>query len=130
MNIFLQPSISNISQDDPHQTVNLASHPNKHANYKIAGRELPQIINRLDALMLVLKRCSGDQCRDPWGQLHPKGLVKSLADALDEGFDDFYEKQPKVSFSSCEIYYTIEAEGPQQFDVYGGSQKRWSDFWA
>ncbi|KAJ6160400.1 hypothetical protein N7470_003796 [Penicillium chermesinum] len=118
-------------KDDPHQTVNLAANPNQHANYKVANRELPQIINRLDALMLVLKRCSGDQCRDPWGQLHPKGYVKNLADALDPGFDEFYEKQPKVSFSSCETYYTIDAEGPQKFDVYGGgTEKKWFDFWA
>ncbi|CAI7597267.1 unnamed protein product [Penicillium viridicatum] len=109
---------------DPHQTVNLGTHPAKHPNYKIANRELPQIIARLDALMLVLKSCEGDACRYPWRQLHPAGKVNSLADALDSGFDTFYANQPKVSFSSCEHGYIISAEGPQTFNSYGASTKR------
>jgi N-acetylglucosamine-6-sulfatase len=100
--------------------VNLGTDPAKHTNYKIANRELPQIIARLDALMLVLKSCEGDACRYPWRQLHPAGEVNSLADALDYGFDIFYTDQPKVSFSSCEDGYMISAEGPQNFSIYGG----------
>ncbi|KAJ5099938.1 hypothetical protein N7532_006939 [Penicillium argentinense] len=113
-------------KDDPHQTVNLAAHPNKHANYKIANRELPQIINRLDALMMVLKSCEGDSCRDPWGQLHPAGQVTNLAEALATGFDEFYENQPKVSFTACEHGYIKESEGPQEYNAYkgGNNQKR------
>ncbi|OQD78142.1 hypothetical protein PENDEC_c001G01799 [Penicillium decumbens] len=110
-------------KDDPHQTVNLAAHPAKHTNYKIANRELPQIIPRLDALMMVLKSCDGDACRYPWRQLHPAGKVNSLAEALAPGFDEFYAKQPKVSFSACELGYIIASEGPQKFDVYGGGEK-------
>ncbi|KAJ5493578.1 Alkaline phosphatase-like alpha/beta/alpha, partial [Penicillium fimorum] len=108
---------------DPHQTVNLGKHPAKHT-YKIANRELPQIIARLNALMLVLKSCEGDACRYPWKQLHPAGKVNSLADALDSGFDTFYENQPMVSFSSCQGGYIISAEGPQKFNSYGTSSKR------
>ncbi|KAJ5422872.1 Alkaline phosphatase-like alpha/beta/alpha [Penicillium cf. griseofulvum] len=114
-------------KSDPHQTVNLGTHPAKHS-YKIAKRELPQIIARLDALMLVLKSCEGDACRYPWKQLHPAGKVNSLVDALDSGFDTFYANQPKVSFSSCEGGYIISAEGPQKFNSYGASSKRgWLD---
>jgi hypothetical protein len=71
--------------------------------------------------MLVLKSCEGDACRYPWRQLHPAGKVNSLADALESGFDTFYENQPKVSFSSCEKGYIISAEGPQKYHVYGAT---------
>lgn len=111
-------------KSDPHQTVNLGTNSARHPNYKIAERELPQIIARLDALMLVLKSCEGDACRYPWRQLHPAGKVNSLADALDPGFDTFYKNQPKVSFSSCEDGYIISAEGPQDFVSYGATEKR------
>ncbi|KAI9929343.1 hypothetical protein MW887_000811 [Aspergillus wentii] len=105
---------------DPAQTVNLAANTAKHADYKIANRGLDQIIPRLDALMMVLKSCTGDACRDPWKQLHPGGKVQSLPDALDASFDGFYSRQPKVSFSSCEPGYLISREGPQKYNVYGG----------
>lgn len=103
----------------------MAAHPAQHADFKIAGRAIPQIINRLDALMLVLKSCEGDACRYPWHQLHPAGKVGKLADALATGFDNFYENQPKVSFSSCEKGHIITAEGPQKFDVYGAEKRSW-----
>lgn len=106
--------------------MNLAVHPTQHAAFKIAGRDLSHIINRLDALMLVLKSCGGDACRHPWRQLHPAGKVGNLADALATGFDRFYENQPKVSFSSCEKGYIISAEGPQKFDVYGVEKRGWN----
>lgn len=112
-----------VLQGDPHQTVNLAAHPHKHSNYKIANRRLPQIFNRLDALMMVLKSCKDDACRYPWRQLHPDGEVEMLADALNSKFDAFYEKQPKVSFSKCQLGYHIASEGPQKFDVFGGGKK-------
>lgn len=104
--------------------MNLGTDPAKHPSYRIANRGLLQIIERLNALMLVLKSCEGDACRYPWRQLHPAGKVNSLADALDSGFDTFYKNQPKVSFSSCEDGYIISAEGPQDFMSYGASEKR------
>ncbi|KAE8393141.1 alkaline-phosphatase-like protein [Aspergillus alliaceus] len=106
-------------KDDPLQTTNLASKINAHQSYTIANRHLGQIIPRLDALMMVLKSCNGDSCREPWRQLHPKGSVNNLADALDEGFDEFYSNQPKVKFSECSLGYHIYAEGPQEFNIYG-----------
>ncbi|CAI7611209.1 unnamed protein product [Penicillium manginii] len=109
-------------KDDPFQTVNLAAHPNKHANFKIANRRLAQIISRLDALMMVLKSCGGDSCRDPWGQLHPGGQVTTLSEALAPAFDTFYQNQPKVYFSACELGYLIASEGPQEFNAYHGEQ--------
>ncbi|KAB8218769.1 alkaline-phosphatase-like protein [Aspergillus novoparasiticus] len=127
-------------KDDPLQTTNLASNISAHQSYTIANRQLGQIIPRLDALMMVLKSCNGDSCREPWRQLHPKGYVNNLADALDSGFDEFYANQPKVSFSECSLGYHIYAEGPQEFNIYGSgstgkrseggyvSVKRWGFF--
>lgn len=63
--------------------------------------------------MLVLKSCKGQTCVRPWKFLHPEGNVESLQDALNEKFDNFYEKQVKVSFDHCEEGYIIAAEGPQ-----------------
>lgn len=115
--------------------MNLAAHPNKHANYKVANRELPQILKRLDSLMMVLKSCEGDSCRDPWGQLHPAGQVTTLAEALASGFDEFYENQPDVAFSACEHGYIVASEGPQKFNVFrGGHNERrgwgWDTFFS
>lgn len=43
----------------------------------------PQLANRLDALLLVLKTCRSESCRDPWRVLHSHDpSVKTLADAL------------------------------------------------
>jgi hypothetical protein len=44
--------------------------------------------------------------------LHPKGNVKTLHDALEKRFDEFYEKQEKVYFERCEKGYIKEREGP------------------
>jgi hypothetical protein len=43
-----------------------------------------QLVNRLDALLVVLKSCRAETCRDPWRVLHPyDDDIKTLADALD-----------------------------------------------
>ncbi|KAF9887356.1 hypothetical protein FE257_010351 [Aspergillus nanangensis] len=107
-------------KNDPHQTTNLAA--TQSQTFTLANRPLSQILLRLDALMMVLKSCTEDSCRDPWRQLHPGGKVNSLADALDTSYDGFYSNQPKVSFSQCSLGYHIWAEGPQKFNVFGGGQ--------
>ncbi|KMU82066.1 arylsulfatase [Coccidioides immitis RMSCC 3703] len=105
---------------DPGQIKNLAADPVLASKHKIRGRPYEQIVNRLDALMMVIKSCKGNECVEPWKSLHPEGNVSSLKDALHHRYDDFYEKQPKVSFSSCELGYIKEAEGPQVANVYKG----------
>lgn len=80
---------------------------------QILGRSLSQAINRLDALLLVLKSCQGATCIDPWDVLQPADSVRSLQDALDEQYDGLYDNQPQVSFDWCDAGYIIEAEGPQ-----------------
>ncbi|KAL3476923.1 alkaline-phosphatase-like protein [Aspergillus californicus] len=105
-------------KDDPLETVNLAANISQHESYSIADRPLQQIFQRLNGLMMVLKSCNEDSCRDPWAQLHPGGAVNSLADALNPSYDRFYANQPRVSFSECSLGYHIWAEGPQEFNVF------------
>jgi hypothetical protein len=53
---------------------------------------------------LVLKSCKGTQCIDPWRSLHPGGDVRTLENALETKFDEFYEqKQVKIKFDRCEL---------------------------
>ena len=82
---------------------------------------LKQLEDRLDTLLLVLKDCKGDTCRQPWKALHPPGGVNSLRDALKEEFDQFYgRKQKRVKFQECTPGYLPAQEGGIGFEVYGG----------
>ncbi|GME62001.1 Arylsulfatase precursor protein [Neofusicoccum parvum] len=108
---------------DPGQIYNLAAaNSSASSTYQLAGRSLSDVLSRLDALVLVLKSCKGIQCTEPWNELHPGGNVRTLTDALDAKYDDFYTAQPKVSFTSCEPGYIISAEGPQEFNQYSGAK--------
>lgn len=60
---------------------------------------LVRLQHRLDALLLVLKSCSGDTCRTPWKSVFPDGSVSSLQTALAEEFDGYFEALPKVQYS-------------------------------
>ena len=74
---------------------------------------LPHIIARLDALMLVLKTCKADTCRNPWLTLHPEGDVHNLTEALNPQYDYFYEvKEHRVQFKECVPGYLIDNELP------------------
>ncbi|PWY65625.1 arylsulfatase [Aspergillus sclerotioniger CBS 115572] len=95
---------------DPYQMNNL--YP-RLGSVELLGRSLSRVIDRVDALLLVLKSCQGNTCIQPWRVLHPDGSVDSLRDALDLKYDGFYTIQPKVSYSACENGYIIAAEGPQ-----------------
>lgn len=86
----------------------------------ISGVSLPKVVSRLDALLFVLKSCDGGTCQEPWKQLHPKGNVRSLQDALDPKYDKFYDEQTAVDFSFCWNGYWPEAEGPM-FEEAGKS---------
>ncbi|KAJ5808977.1 hypothetical protein N7474_010246 [Penicillium riverlandense] len=100
---------------DPYQLHNLYP-SNSRANSmepRILGRRLSEAINRLDALLLVLKSCKGISCIEPWNVLQPDDSVRTLRDALDVEYDSFYSQQPTVSFDWCDAGYVIEAEGPQ-----------------
>jgi N-acetylglucosamine-6-sulfatase len=106
-------------QNDQYQMNNL--HPGRLTtqaeddSQKILGRPISQLLNRLDAVLLVQKSCKEGQCRKPWDQLHPGGQVKNLKDALDHKLDEQYAKYPKVEFDRCftDPVYHPWAEGPQ-----------------
>ncbi|KAM0289125.1 hypothetical protein ACHAO9_006345 [Fusarium lateritium] len=99
---------------DPGQLNNLFTRDDEVTVSKsLLGTTTRQVLNRLDALMLVLKSCKGNTCIEPWKILHPAGGVTSLEDALKKEFDSFYEAQVKVQFDRCEAGYLVEAEGPQ-----------------
>lgn len=100
------------SQTDPGQMHNLYP-TTKTSPVKLLGHDISLVIHRLDALMMVLKSCTGTTCIEPWKTLHPAGDVTSLSDALRVHFDAFYEEQVKVAFNRCELGYIIDAEGPQ-----------------
>ncbi|PTB69211.1 Arylsulphatase [Trichoderma citrinoviride] len=110
------------TQADPGQVHNLLS-PGKSlvdAAVTIGGEQWPleKVVDRLDALMMVLKSCKQQTCIHPWKSLHPSGDVQNLHDALSTEYDEFYRSQVKVSFTSCESGYILESEGPQAFSTY------------
>ncbi|KAJ5290722.1 uncharacterized protein N7443_010975 [Penicillium atrosanguineum] len=100
---------------DPYQLYNLYPHgaQTDDGEPRILGRSLSQAVNRLDALLLVLKSCQGGTCIEPWNVLQPENPVRSFRDALDKHYDAFYRAQPRVSFDWCAAGHIVEAEGPQ-----------------
>jgi arylsulfatase len=94
---------------------------------KLLGRDINQLISRLDALLLVLKSCKGSECTLPWQVLHPDKKVTSLPQALQPKFDEFYAAQPDISFSACELGYLLESEGPQEGYAYRRNE-HWSNW--
>lgn len=85
----------------------------------IMDTTVEQLALRMDALLFVQKSCAGVTCRKPWEALLPGEGVSSLAEALDEKYDGFFEDVPKVSFTSCEGGNYVWAEGPQFEDWTG-----------
>lgn len=110
--------------EDPYEVRNLLDANGRHAAqanaFHIAGRSLEQIVARLDALLVVLKTCVRETCREPWRALHPQGDVTSLHDSLAPHFDAFYAGQPRVHFTKCELGYIAESEGPNYVNQFGG----------
>lgn len=107
---------------DPYQIDNLLDPKKTEGSVgpasTILGRDIATLADRLDALMLVMKSCKGNACVEPWRRIHPRGDVHSLSAALSPKYDAFYAQQPKVSFSSCEAGYILDAEGPQAARVF------------
>ncbi|CEL11050.1 hypothetical protein ASPCAL14157 [Aspergillus calidoustus] len=111
--------------NNDHELYDLKTDPYEMNNIYTSAPQT--LLNRLDALLLVLKSCAGVTCIKPWAELHPDGSVESLSDALSPKYDSFYESLPKVSYSVCEDGYIVVAEGPQwgDFEVAGsGSDAR------
>lgn len=102
-------------QEDPFQVNNLLSPETNSTPPVLVG----QLVNRLDALLMVLKSCREDECSHPWKQLHPEGNVHTLSEAMNSLYDSFYESQPKNKFDACTAGYFPWLEGPQDYIPYG-----------
>ena len=89
------------------------------SNSTLLSRPIPNLLDRLDALTLVLKTCKGESCYDPWGALDPSGATTTLRDALDPKYDSFYAKQNKVGWDQCAAGYIKENEGPIDYMTFG-----------
>lgn len=76
-----------------------------------------RLLDRLDALTVVLSYCRGWQCGDPWGVLHPDGGVLSLDDAMNPYFDPYYAALPKFKYKRCATSYD-----PRNEDSWWGTE--------
>jgi hypothetical protein len=88
---------------DPYELLNIAHAANS-----------TQLVNRLNALLMVTKSCEQNSCRDPWSLLKPDGVpnLKSLTQAMDTKYDDFFANFEKVSFDTCLIIQLEANETP------------------
>jgi hypothetical protein len=62
----------------------------------LLGYAIEKVAQRLDALVLVLKTCTGRTYSMPWEELHQDGSVKSLKDAVDAKYNAYYAGLPRV----------------------------------
>lgn len=109
------------SQRDPSQMHNYFADESSAKSYELFNRPFSAVIDRLDALLVILKECKGRTCTDPW-ETHGQ---KSLKCALNPKLDAYFLGQPKVAFSSCELGYIREAEQNQA--AIGTGSDEWSD---
>jgi arylsulfatase len=84
---------------------------------------------------MVLKTCQGEVCTQPWNSLHTDKSVKSLRQALDDRFDEFYSKQPQMWYSECALGYLAHTEN--QSPVHRFAEQplpkqgaTWRDYWG
>lgn len=119
-------------RNDPFQMNNLFS--NASSEWQLFDFDLDKLVPRVDALLLTLKACKGQVCTRPWETLHPEGNVRSLKEAMNPRFDEFYmEKQKRVTFTGCANGYLPWLEGAMEplpyEDEHGRVRRaaRWED---
>ena len=105
--------------DDFAQMNNRLAKGFKGKKKKYFGRPEKQLMNRLNAILLVTKGCKGDACRDPWGALFPKNRVDGLAEAMKQDYDTFFKKQPKIKFKKCRKGFVASNETPLHANQFG-----------
>lgn len=115
---------------DPHQTNNIypSLSDTSGPSSTQSKLNLPKLIPRLDALLMVTKSCKGHTCVQPWSVLHPAGNVRTLDDALSPRFDTFYTEEMAervVRYDKCELGYIVESEGPQEVFAFEEDEARW-----
>jgi hypothetical protein len=108
-------------ETDPYQMRNLMAPLNERGpfapfNSTSSGldTENRRLVQRLDGLLLVLKTCKGDSCRQPYHQLFPsEGKLHALSQVLDPKYDDYFANLPRVQFSECILGYQNRFEKPE-----------------
>lgn len=95
---------------DEYQMNNLLGTSNNFVPLNGTAHKSHRIATRLDALLLSLKRCVGQECRQTWETLFPKGQVASLEQALHKRYDDYFQQLPRVHYDDCEIGFDAAKE--------------------
>ncbi|OTA97132.1 hypothetical protein M434DRAFT_19302 [Hypoxylon sp. CO27-5] len=91
---------------DPYELHNLALN---------ATQESTRLMDRLNAILLIMKSCAENVCRHPWALLQPgsrKEEIVSLKQAMNPEYDSFFAKFPRVAFKECLQIQDIENEQP------------------
>ncbi|ETS78804.1 hypothetical protein PFICI_08657 [Pestalotiopsis fici W106-1] len=98
---------------DPWELTNLALSPDA---------ETSRLMARLNALLLATKSCADVTCRNPWRLLQPSYRaqvaplqdleIRSLEEAMDVQYDDFFAGIPQVAFQECLDIQFRPNEGP------------------
>ncbi|KAF3011454.1 hypothetical protein E8E14_002409 [Neopestalotiopsis sp. 37M] len=98
---------------DPWELTNLALEPDA---------ETARLMARLNALLLATKSCADVTCRNPWRLLQPSYRaqvapledleIRSLEEAMDTRYDDFFAGIPQVAFQECLDIQFRPNEGP------------------
>ncbi|KAF5005111.1 hypothetical protein FDECE_8431 [Fusarium decemcellulare] len=102
---------------DPYQLKNIypsSDSENMDEKLSFLDRPISAVLDRLDALTMVLKTCRAAGCVKPWKLLHPNGKVSNLREAMHPKFDKFYKHNiPNVKYDHCAEGYFLELEGPR-----------------
>lgn len=102
----------------PFDALSTSGHSSGH---HILDKRTIRLLNRLDALMLVLKTCKGDTCANPYGKLLPPRLRHTrpgFLRLLDADLDGYFSQLPKVSFKACGLGYHRAQEQPEWDDAW------------
>lgn len=121
-------------EEDPHQVRNLLAPLNAEgpfapfdataspdadvdATATVLPTDLQRVLHRLDALLLVLKACTGQACHQPYKELFPHltdsaGEIFKFSQTLDPRFDAYFAALPKARFSQCALGYQTRLEKP------------------
>lgn len=107
------------SNNDPFEMNNLGGSTDVH---------LTRVKSRLNALLMVMKSCEAEVCRDPWRELQPPvgdaggrddeqfrltaRSINNFADSLNPDFDAFFASIPTVSIAECYQYQYAPNERP------------------
>lgn len=116
---------------DPHQVRNLLAPLNAAGPFAafdtrsedgtpLVSLRLQRALNRLDALLLVLKTCSGTVCTNPYAALFPDLAageeVYRYAQVTHPRFDAYFSSLPRVRFAECALGFQSRLERPEWDD--------------